>query len=312
MQSSAIVLREPGRIAVERLPLVAPAADGLIVAIETSGISSGTEKLLFEGRMPTFPGMGYPLVPGYESVGRVVWAGAQSGFESGERVFVPGANCFKDVRGLFGGAASHLATPAARVVRVGDAFAGDEAILLALAATAHHALKAAANPPELIIGHGVVGRLIARLVIASGAPAPTVWEISDVRADGAHGYQVVAPDADPRRDYGSICDASGDPGALDAAIARLAPGGQVVLAGFYNRLSFAFPPAFMKEASIRIAAQWQPQDMAAIVALVETGRLSLGGLITHHADPRDADHAYRTAFGDAGCLKMILDWRTLS
>ena len=40
--------------------------------IEWSGISTGTEKLLWSGRMPPFPGMGYPLVPGYESVGRIV------------------------------------------------------------------------------------------------------------------------------------------------------------------------------------------------------------------------------------------------
>jgi 3-hydroxyethyl bacteriochlorophyllide a dehydrogenase len=28
--------------------------------------------------MPSFPGMGYPLVPGYESVGRIVDAGADA------------------------------------------------------------------------------------------------------------------------------------------------------------------------------------------------------------------------------------------
>ena len=37
--------------------------------------------------------------------------------------------------------------------------------------------------------------------------------------------------------------------------------------------------------------------------------LSLDGLITHHAAADEADRAYRTAFGDAGCLKMVLDWR---
>jgi 2-desacetyl-2-hydroxyethyl bacteriochlorophyllide A dehydrogenase len=41
--------------------------------------------------MPTFPGMGYPLVPGYESVGRVVAAGPKARLRVGERVFVPGA-----------------------------------------------------------------------------------------------------------------------------------------------------------------------------------------------------------------------------
>ncbi|WP_404326071.1 hypothetical protein [Aerophototrophica crusticola] len=43
--------------------------------------------------------------------------------------------------------------------------------------------------------------------------------------------------------------------------------------------------------------------------LVESGRLSLDGLITHRLPAREADAAYRTAFGDPACLKMILDWR---
>ena len=41
-------------------------------------------------------GMGYPLVPGYESVGRVRSAGERSGnARVGDRVFVPGARCFR-------------------------------------------------------------------------------------------------------------------------------------------------------------------------------------------------------------------------
>jgi len=42
--------------------------------------------------------MGYPLVPGYESVGRVTQAGPHAGRRVGERVFVPGARCFGPVR----------------------------------------------------------------------------------------------------------------------------------------------------------------------------------------------------------------------
>ena len=39
-----------------------------------------------------------------------------------------------------------------------------------------------------------------------------------------------------------------------------------------------------------------------------TGRLSLDGLITHTQPSTEAGSAYETAFGDASCLKMILDW----
>ena len=55
-----------------------------------------------------------------------------------------------------------------------------------------------------------------------------------------------------------------------------------MLAGFYSeRINFAFPPAFMKEIKIRIAAEWSQSDLIAVRALVESGALSLDGLITH-------------------------------
>jgi 3-hydroxyethyl bacteriochlorophyllide a dehydrogenase len=258
--------------------------------------------------MPDFPGMGYPLVPGYESAGRVRIAGPESGRRGGDFVFVPGARCFGPVRGLFGGAAASLVVPGARVTPV-DARLGERAVLLALAATAQHAIARA--QPELVVGHGVLGRLIARLVLARGGPAPLVWERNALRAGAAEGYRVLAPEDDPRRDYRVICDASGDAGSLDTLIARLAPGGEIVLAGFYDRaLSFAFPPAFMREARLSIAAQWQPADLAVVSELASSGALSLDGLLTHRAAPADARAAYRTAFEDPDCLKMILDWST--
>jgi 3-hydroxyethyl bacteriochlorophyllide a dehydrogenase len=305
----AVVLEAPEKLGLSRLELVAPGADDVVVDVEWSGISTGTERLLYTGRMPPFPGMGYPLVPGYESVGRVVAAGPDAARRIGERVFVPGARCFGPVRGLFGGAARRLVVPAAKAVPIGDPL-GEDGVLMALAATARHAIAPSVVPPDLVIGHGVLGRLIARIVIAMGAPAPTVWELNRLRAGGARGYQVLAPEADPRRDYGCICDVSGDPGILDTLVQRLAPGGEIVLAGFYSApLSFAFPPAFMKEARIRIAAEWREPDLVAARALIADGRLPLDGLVTHRRDFASAPEAYRTAFEDPGCLKMVLDWR---
>ena len=72
MDTLAVVLQQPEQLSLARLALTAPGAADVVVDIDYSGISTGTEKLLWSGRMPHFPGMGYPLVPGYESVGRVV------------------------------------------------------------------------------------------------------------------------------------------------------------------------------------------------------------------------------------------------
>jgi 3-hydroxyethyl bacteriochlorophyllide a dehydrogenase len=305
----AVVLEAPERLALSRLELAAPGEEDVVVDVEWSGISTGTERLLFSGRMPPFPGMGYPLVPGYESVGRIAQAGPGATRRVGERVFVPGARCFGPVRGLFGGAARRLVVSAARTVPLDDAI-GENGVLMALAATAQHAISPGAVPPDLIVGHGVLGRLIARIVVAMGAPPPVVWELNPARAEGAMGYQVVSPDNDRRHDYRCICDVSGDSTLLDTLVQRLAPGGEIVLAGFYSApLSFSFPPAFMREARIRIAAEWREPDLVTVRKLIAEGRLPLDGLVTHRRDFASASEAYRTAFEDPGCLKMVLDWR---
>jgi 3-hydroxyethyl bacteriochlorophyllide a dehydrogenase len=254
--------------------------------------------------------MGYPLVPGYESVGRVVDAGGHVRGRIGETVFVPGSSGFKDAKGLFGGAARRLVVPSARVVSIPSTLA-DQGEVIALAATARHAIAGGGGvAPDLIVGHGVLGRLLARITLCETGQAPTVWETNADRGAGAQGYQVIHPDADDRRDYRAIYDASGDSALLDTLIGRLARAGEVVLAGFYDKpLSFTFPPAFMREARLRVAAEWQPDDIAATTRMIETGALSLGGLITHRLDASQADDAYRTAFNDAACLKMVLDWR---
>jgi 3-hydroxyethyl bacteriochlorophyllide a dehydrogenase len=197
--------------------------------------------------------------------------------------------------------------PAAKAIPIAESL-GEQGVLLSLAATAVHALAGHA-PPDLVVGHGVLGRLLARAAIAMGHPAPVVWETNPTRRAGASGYTVIDPAEDARRDYRSIYDVSGDPGLLDSLISRLARGGEVVLAGFYAApLSFSFPPAFMREARLRIAAEFTADDMAATQRLLLAGLLPLDGLLTHSRPAVEAPEAYRTAFTDPACLKMVLNW----
>ena len=311
METQVVIMSGPKAISTGIAGLTDPGPGDLVVDIAYSGISTGTEKLFWLGTMPPFPGMGYPLVPGYESFGEVVQAAPDTGFRPGDHVFIPGANCFTGgLRGLFGGASKRLVTAASRVCRL-DPGTGAEGALLALAATARHALAGFDNAlPDLIVGHGTLGRLLARLTIAAGGKPPTVWEINPSRRSGAVGYEVLDPEADPRRDYKAIYDASGAPGLIDQLVGRLGKGGELVLCGFYTvPVSFAFVPAFMKEMRLRIAAEWQPADLSATRALIESGALSLDGLITHRRPAAEAAEAYQTAFENPDCLKMILDWK---
>lgn len=306
----AVVFEGPRRLSRRSVELVSRGAGEVLVKTLYSGISTGTERLFYTGNMPDFPGMGYPLVPGYETVGEVVQAAPGSGLSAGDHVFVPGANCYANARGLFGGASSLLLTAAHRVIQVDDEL-GEDAVLFALAATAFHAVRptSSAPLPDLIVGHGALGRLAARVVVALGGK-PRVWETRSERRDGAAGYTVVDPADDSSRRFATILDASGHGASFERWISHLSARGELILAGFYtDALSFSFVPAFLREARVRVAAQWLPQDLEAVRALVATGALSLAGIVNHRASVDQAEQAYAQAFEDPACLKMVLHWR---
>ncbi len=310
-KSTAVVFEQPGKIALRPVELPEPHSTDCVVQVRWTGISTGTERLLWDGRMPPFPGLAYPLVPGYESVGNVVATGPDTQLEIGQKVFVPGSRGFTDVQGLFGGAAQALVVPAERVITLPTEMES-MGVLLALAATACHALRRMEDlgPPELIIGHGALGRLLARATAARYHLTPTVWETSEERREGVYSYPVMHPENDDRRDYGRVCDVSGTSKIIDQAVHHLARDATVLLAGFYAApIQFDFPAAFMREIDIRISSEWQPEDIQTAMALVSGGDLSLSGLITHDQPYDNAETAYQQAFSDPRCLKMVLDWR---
>ena len=64
----------------------------------------------------------------------------------------------------------------------------------------------------------------------------------------------------------------------------------------------------MREARLRIAAEWQPEDLLRVKGRIEDGSLAIDDLITDRMPFSEAPAAYRKAFTDPSCLKMLLDW----
>ena len=310
IETEAVIIKDPGKLYLGNVVLREPGPGEVVVETHFSGVSTGTERLFWNGEMPAFPGMGYPLVPGYEAVGEVVDARESNKLNVGDFVFVPGANCYKDVKGLFGASAKQLIVAEEKLIKI-DKNLDATGTLFALAATARHAIAGLGNKmPNLIVGHGVLGRLLARLTIAAGGEPPVVWETNPSRISGAEGYEVLNPVEDNKRDYESIYDASGDPSILDQIIQRLKKNGEIVLAGFYsNPLTFSFPPAFMREAKIRISAEFTKEDVNVTKSLIEAEALSMDNLISDTRPAEASTEAYKVAFEDTNCLKMVIDWR---
>jgi 3-hydroxyethyl bacteriochlorophyllide a dehydrogenase len=89
VEALALIMEAPEQLALRPLALDAPTGSDVVVEVRWSGISTGTEKLLWTGKMPMFPGTGYPLVPGYELVGRVIDAGRDAWSRIGDWCLSP-------------------------------------------------------------------------------------------------------------------------------------------------------------------------------------------------------------------------------
>jgi 3-hydroxyethyl bacteriochlorophyllide a dehydrogenase len=95
--------------------------------------------------------------------------------------------------------------------------------------------------PDLIVGHGVLGRLLARL--ADRRRRARAHGVGDrPRPRGRReGYEVIHPDDDPPRLPRDLRCLGRRAALLDTLIGRLAKGGEVVLAGFYAERRSASP-----------------------------------------------------------------------
>lgn len=71
-QAIAIAFDAPSTLSVKTLGIKPSETDDLKFEVNASGVSTETERLLCDRTMPHFPGHGYSIVPGHETLGTVV------------------------------------------------------------------------------------------------------------------------------------------------------------------------------------------------------------------------------------------------
>jgi 3-hydroxyethyl bacteriochlorophyllide a dehydrogenase len=312
-QARAVVIPTAQHIELRTVNLT-PAAPGDVV-IETvyTSISAGTERMLYDGRMP-HPMLQFPVVPGYETVGTVVDAPDNARELVGKWVYVGGARCYTDVNPAWGGQSSHLHVDHQRVVTL-DGMDPEHGVLLALAATAYHGVHIAGEitgQRVLVIGQGPVGQLAARIAMLRGAEV-TVVDRVDTRLQRSQAHHIInvaectlAEHQLPACDV--IIEASGSMTALSGAIGTLALNGRIVLLGYYDELHLPYMPLFLKQAQLLTAKEWAQGDLQRCRDLIVRGELDVSALITHRQPIDNVVAAYHTALFDQDCLKVLLNW----
>lgn len=214
----------------------APAEGELTARAIVSGVSQGTEMLLYRGEGPTpfdpsLDPAGAPTYPrryGYAWIGEVIEAGPGVDLAPGARVFSLAPH--GDVHLLHRSAARPLPS---RIPSERAALAAN----LETAITCVWDAGIGLGDEVVVLGGGVVGLLIVALASRSGArvllvePSPRRREAG--LALGAD--RAVAPDQD-RPDAGAdvVIGATGDPAEIDRAVAHAGREATLVLASFYG------------------------------------------------------------------------------
>jgi bacteriochlorophyllide a dehydrogenase len=319
IKSQAVVIAKRNLIELRTVQVQEPRAGDVLIRTAYTSISAGTERMLLDGRMP-HPALLFPVVPGYETVGQVIQVGAKAPKELlNQWVYVGGARCFKGVNPAWGGQSEFISTEAERVVTL-NGVAPDVGVVLALGATALHGVnvgKVTRGDRVLVLGQGIVGQLAARLAKLAGAAHVAVADRVAVRLAASQADQVIdvsqesLDEAITEHKINVLIEATGSMTALAGALPLLANHGRVVLLGYYDTINIPYAPIFMREAQIFVAREWQfgpDGDLPRVRDMLASGALDVRGLLTHRVPIRNIQAAYRLAFEDPSCLKLVLEW----
>src|SRR6266542_3862122 len=232
--AQALWLRSPGRAEIRPVRLPDPGPDEVLVRTLHSGISRGTETLVFTGGVPAsqyaamrapfqegdFPG---PVKYGYLNVG-VVEAGPPELL--GRTVFC-----------LYPHQTAYV-VPAGAVVEVPDGVPPARAVLAGTVETAVNALWDAAplvGDRITVVGAGMVGCCVARLLARFPGVCVTLVDVDPGRAEvaSALGADFAVPgDATPGRDL--VVHTSATSAGLQHSLDLLTPDGTVVDLSWYG------------------------------------------------------------------------------
>ena len=288
-----------GAVHLEPFEVLRPAAGEILVCVELSAVSPGTERAQYN-RLPG-ASVDPPFTPGYSGTGRVLEAGAGAGFRPGALVAGPFHH------------QSLESVPAARCFAVPPGLAGERVALVGLGIIALHGVRRARvawGDRVLVLGRGILGRLAAALADLAGAGTVVLAGRRDTVAENA---------------FDVVLDVTGNPDALPRAAAAAVASGRVVLLGSPRGKSpgFAHGPGALEIRGVhathagRVLGDIRTEDAASEGALflewLASGRLRLDGVEPETIAPEECWAFYRRLGSGAPAVgAAFFDWSRLA
>lgn len=285
-----IMITNPFEVEILDVPVPKVGEQELLIKTELSGISAGTEMMLYRGTYPNFTHQKwaqwkkYPVAPGYELVGTVVEVGKSNYGNAGGGMQIdalgPAAAIIKTDASEFhvgdrviclGEHAEYVNVPAVMAAKVPDNVTSDEATLAVLATTAMHCIRRAEikyGDTVAIIGCGILGYLAMQHAKLNGARNVVMIDLDESRleiAQNANADAVINPtkhnaiEAVKVANGGILADvvieASGYKGTVRQAMELTRDRGRVVILGWHTEdVTFEFGEFYTKELTM-VASQ---------------------------------------------------------
>ncbi|NTW49106.1 MAG: chlorophyll synthesis pathway protein BchC [Chlorobiales bacterium] len=319
MKSKAVVFSGPGKIELREVSLRPMNPDDVILETYWSSISAGTEKMLLDGRLPSMQMTRYPVIPGYETVGKIIKRGANVPEDlEGKFVYVSGSLGYTDVNAAFGGASRYIVSPSHKITVLESISDPSVGIALPLGATALHAVDLAnvRGKKVLSVGQGAVGLLVSEFARVFGAEQIVATDLHSSRLAKSCAdikiniSETPAEEVLGNMEFDVLIDSSGSMKAVEENLRYLKMHGSVVFAGFYERIDLAYEQIFMKELSLICAKQWALGDLDRVRDMMQDSLIDFKKIFTHFDSAfGNIAEAYHTAFTNPDCLKMILSWQ---
>jgi len=289
-----VVINNKFDVTLTEASIPVPGAGELLVKTELSGISSGTEMMLYTGTYPNLKTKKYanwkqyPIYPGYEVIGRVVAIGESRETDTGGKkqiealgqtseIIVGSEKEFKVGDRVFclGEHAEYVCVPAVLAAKLPDSISSEEATLVALTTTAQHCIRRASiqyGDIIAVIGVGVLGYLCVQHAKNCGASRVIAIDINDKRlayTKAAGADIIINPDKENppvvikekcRILADVVIDVSGSNSIVGLALDMLRERGRIVLLGWHtDSVIFPFEDFYFKEATIIASAASGPE-----------------------------------------------------
>lgn len=309
----ALLLERPGKVTLQEVPQPQPGRGELLVRVAGCGICH-TDLHYIDHGVATFKS---PVILGHEISGRVAACGPEvSKFQVGDRVLLPAVftcgNCRNCRTGrenicermkmlgnhLDGGFAEYVVAPAKDCFALPADLPLAEACLIGDAmSTPYHAVKHRAQvrvgDTVAIFGCGGVGINAVQFAALAGGHVIAVdlddHKLELARQFGAHDVinarttERVGKELKKRTGGGVdvALEVIGKPETLCAAYDSLRPGGRLCVVGYsVEPVTLPFSKMMFFELEVIGSLGCRPSDYPELIALVRTGRVKLGPLVT--------------------------------